>query len=461
MKKIILAGSCMLFSLLLHAQTESFDIATFKRPQGWERIDSNGVTVIHDLKTNNGLTSFCQIFLYPSQRTSGNAAKDFSKAWSDYVVKATKTKLKPKTATEKNPDGWTIVIGSTNVTLNQMTFACMLVTASGFGKTMSTMVNVAGKEYATVIDSFFNNFDLDKNATVSKEKTNTNMNTLIATLDSYQYIPPEGWQAQKGNGFVLLTQPSTSGLACQLTIISPVPFSGNLENETKNVFSQMYPGWRFYYSDARHDDLMKGNTKQGFGYCMMEAPMVRTRPDGNSWDYETGSALLVNLGTHVAIITLRHESTGIHCQCKQRYDYWGRFFNSFTIKNFSVPIMGTDVHKRIIGSWTASGNRAIGEYIFAANGRYQYIGGFGNFTQISPELLELKTSAFQGDGNYKLENDQLVMTRKGNSTPEIYKFRLEKINKGSTGWKDRIILLDENPADKGPAYEAIYERIVR
>ena len=102
--------------------------------------------------------------------------------------------------------------------------------------------------------------------------------------------------------------------------------------------------------------------------------------------------------------------------------------------------------------------RSIGEYIFAANGRFQYLGSFGSYTKISNEWIELKTSAWQGDGSYTIQGDQLILKRNGEKKGDEYRFRFESINQGSTGWKDRLCLLNEHPLDNLPPYEACYEK---
>lgn len=284
---------------------------------------------------------------------------------------------------------------------------------------------------------------------------------IITDNFGYSYIAPENWSLQKGNGYNLYTQQLADGSpGCRLLIIPPVVSSGKLEDDVKNIFSQMYPGWRFYYSDARHDDLIKGFTKQGAPYYMLEAYMVKDRPAGGL-DSETGSALVIGNGNQYAILALRHEITGLNCLCKKRYNTWHRFFNSFTIKNLN-PIKESDTNPtRFIGSWMASGDRSIGEYIFAANGRFQYLGGYGSYTKISNEWLELKTSAWQGDGSYSIQGDRLIFKRKGETKGDEYRFRFESINRGSTGWKERLCLLNEHPRDNGPAYEACYEKTER
>jgi hypothetical protein len=455
---VLLAGTLFL-SNRMYAQTENFDIATFTVPQGWQRTDSTGIVSFHDARTDNGLTSFCQINLHVSRKSSGNATKDFTTSWNELIVKPTNIKTKPKTQTEKTDDGWTVVSGSVNITTQGITFTCMLITTTGFNKTMSILVQVAGNQYTSIIQSFLQTLSLNAKATPSTPKNVTPpANTPVSNIDQYSFTAPENWTLQKGNGFVTYRQPlSATGQGCVLTILSPETSSGNLETDVKSIFSQMYPGWSFHHSDSRQYTLAKGYTKQGLAYYMMEADMMRQR--GEQWDYETGAAWVIAIGKQIAILSLRHEPIGLYCECKKRYNYIGRLLNTFTIKNTTPSantITGTS--KRIIGSWMISGGGTMGEYIFAANGHYQYIGGYGSTTRVSNDMIEIKSSIFQGDGTYTINGDKLTIKRKGSSTPEILRFRFEQYSQGTTDWKDRIYLLAEKPADGGYSYEACYEK---
>src|ERR1700754_2421723 len=161
MKKRFLLAISLLWIIVSSAQTETFDIATFIPPKGWQRLDSNNTVVFYDTKTKDGLTSFCQIFLYPSKKSTGKPATDFSAAWKDIVVKNTRTKAKPQVQTEKTPDGWTVTTGAANISMQSMTFKCMLVNISGFNKAMSVMTFIAGNDHQTALESFFNTHELN------------------------------------------------------------------------------------------------------------------------------------------------------------------------------------------------------------------------------------------------------------------------------------------------------------
>jgi hypothetical protein len=245
MKKVFLF--LFAISIMYHAysQKEKFDIASFVPPSNWARMDSNGVLAFHDYKTANNQTSFCQIVLFPSRPATGTAAKDFKQEWNTRVTKTTGSNAKATTQTEKTPDGWTVVTGSAQISSHAMTYACILVTMSGFGKVMSVLVNTAGGDYVATIDKFFKDLDLDNKATVTPMPTNA----------SYDYIAPDGWQVQNNKDHVLL-QNMQSG--CLIRILQPQASSGNMEQDAKNVFDVMYNGWQYQKTGEQKYTLTKG-----------------------------------------------------------------------------------------------------------------------------------------------------------------------------------------------------------
>lgn len=145
---------------LLNAQKETFDIATFTRPKGWQRLDTNGMTLLYHSKPNNELTDFCQIFLFPSRDANDDAVKNFQDEWTNHVMRATGATTTPQTQTNKTPDGWTAVSGRADVSQNGMKYTCMLTAVSGYKKEMSFVVNVNAQEYVEDVKVFFESLDL-------------------------------------------------------------------------------------------------------------------------------------------------------------------------------------------------------------------------------------------------------------------------------------------------------------
>ncbi len=445
------------------AQQEKFDIATFIAPSGWQRLDSNGVLAFHDEKNVNGRTSFGQIVMFPSWVSKNAPEKNFQQEWDYRVVKTTGNKIKPTSKTETTPEGWTVVTGMANLATNGMTYSCILVTASGFDKVMSVMVNVAGGDHASAIEKFFNDLNLDDKAIVTATQQNKNpmTNQTPATgtisMNDYEFITPAGWQLQKNKDEIRI-QNMNSG--CLIQVLSSQPSSGNLEQEANAVFDMMYKGWQYQETGRQQYDLSKGFLPKGLEYCMKEASMSMTGADGR-YNLEEGVAVVIKNGTQSIIIAVRHNSAMLgHDDCWKKYETWRRFFNSFTVKNATMSKQPEESAKRIVGVWKISGHGVVaGEYVFAANGNYQLGGAVGSSTTTTDynyEYLHLTSYAFQGEGSYSITGNQLTLKKRG-SNPEQFPIRFEKVNHGGSGWTDRFYILKKS-ADDREVYEVRYEK---
>ena len=438
-----------------YAQKEKFDIATFTPPKGWQRIDSNGVIGFFDSKMVGTGTTFCQLFIYPSSPSAGNVMDDFNNEWNKLVVSTSGFSGKP-TVQKGSADGWDVITGYSNITQQGVTFTCMLVTASGFGRTMSVLTNLAGQDYMNQVQTFLNDFDLDSKAATAMKETKFDNEKSSVGLSDYQFVSPARWYSFKNANYIMLSSTQSAQWGCLLTIFPSQPSSGNLETDARNIFNQMYNGWQYRNSGEKREDVSKGYTVQGLEYCMIEAPMQKPKPGGYYYDYENGQVLVVSAGKQITVITGRHERGEMVCFCKNQYDYWDQFFNSFTISGITPKSTNDDVKKRIIGTWQSMGGSALVKYIFAANGRYQFIGAYTSTSRISSDMIEMRTSGFTGDGAYSISGNKLT-TAKDHDKPDVSQYRLEKVNHGGTGWKDRLYLLSKSSVD-GALYEVCYER---
>ncbi len=439
-------------------QKEKFGIAGFTAPKGWQRLDSNNIILFMDSKTANGQTTFCQIFVYPSKPTSGKASGDFESEWNYRVVGPTGTTEKPKTEVGTT-EGWEITTGYANIHHGGILFTCMLVTATGYGREMSVLANVAGQDYMKKVQDFLNEFDLDSDLATALSKTpQKNISSSNASLNDYQFEPPARWYSQRNNNGILLSSSQGANYGCSLTIYPPQPSTGTLETDARNIYNQLYKGWQYRRTGEEKEDVSKGYTLQGLEYCMIEAPMQKPRPDGYYFDYENGQVLVISLGGQIAVIAGRHERGEMVCFCKYQYDYWNQFFNSFTARNIASQKSNAEDVKRFVGSWQSMGGNALTKYIFAANGRYQFIGAYTTTSRISRDMIEMRTSGFTGDGSYSVNGNKLTTTHDNDKNKrDVVQYRMEKVNHGGTGWKDRLYILDKSVVD-GKLYEVCYEK---
>lgn len=453
MKKKILPLLVSFLTMNACAQSEKIGIATFAPPAGWQRTESNGSIAFLDSKTENGLTSFCQIILYPGSNSTANADKNFNSAWQNLVAVPTKSKAKPATQIEKTPDGWTVLTGSANIMNQGLTYKTIVTNITGFGKTMNVQINTAGGDYAAVLEKFFNDLDLDSKATVSNNQTNT---SGAVSLKDYDFILPDKWQVQNNNDYISILNPKSG---CVIRILPPQPSSGNLEQEANVVFDMMYKGWEYQGKGDKQFILAKGVLPKGQEYYRKEATMTGYTADGR-YNLEEGSAMVVKAGNQTAIISARHNSSMVgHDDCYRNYNTLGRFFNSFGVKN--TPLSKTneeDAANRIIGLWKIVATGVVaGDYAFAANGNFQSGGGLGSSTTTSGmyyKYIYNRAYSFEGDGSYSITGKQLTLKKRG-STPETITIRFEKVSKGGAAWKDRIYMLKRDALKE---FESTYEK---
>ena len=272
-------------------------------------------------------------------------------------------------------------------------------------------------------------------------------------LQDCEFIAPAGWSVQPQADHVRL-QNMESG--CLILVIAPQPSSGSLEQDARAAFELMYQGWSYQKSGAQAYTLSKGRTQQGLEYGEMDAAMSTTTADGR-YHLEEGVAVVIQAGTSMVIIGARHDSSMLgHDRCT-RYDGWPRFFSTFTVKDATPPPHADDPSTRIIGRWATTESGASGEYVFAANRRYQLTGAIGTTYTTSEhdhDVIYAATSAFQGDGSYALSGNQLTLRPRA-GPPEQVSFRFVQANRGGSGWRDQLCLLRK---DANGEYEVKYEK---
>ena len=136
------------------AQKETFDMAVFQVPTGWERLSGPPLS----LRAKGGAA---QIFLFPSRASSGTPEENFQTDWAKLVTAALGKLDTPKMSSERRADGWMAVSGAAN---KGPGFAVVLFSATGFGRVISIVVSAVGPEHLVAIRDFFAGLELRGNA---------------------------------------------------------------------------------------------------------------------------------------------------------------------------------------------------------------------------------------------------------------------------------------------------------
>lgn len=451
----------LFLTMHIHAQSENFDIATFIRPKGWERIDSNGVVLLYHSKTSNGLTSFCQILLFPSREANDDAAKNFNDEWMGRVMRPTGINMIPQTQTEKTPDGWTAVTGRTDISQNGINYTCLLSAITGHGKEMSVAVNVAGQEYTEDIQLFFEHLDLRAPAITGQlwNGNDTPPQTNTAAPGNYIYTAPSGWTPQQyPDGGIVITSPVyNTGERCTLSILPMKPVTSDLQTEAGKTFSDLFDKDFQPTTTYTQPSMIKGISPQGWEYFILKKGI---KPRSGNFSDVFAFVFVAKLGDQLATITgISKDPLVSNCFGLNLADVWPKFFYSLQFTNWKAQDQSKAVMKRMTGVWMAATATAGDRIVFAPNGRYAGASASQKYYSTSNNQLLTVTDAYFGDGAYSIHGNQVKLIHDNNkSNPETGFVRIEQESRDDgRSWKYKLYLLRKSVVD-GSDYEVCYDK---
>lgn len=434
------------------SQASSFDIATFTPPPGWQRTEQNGIV---QLQSVNG-RDYCQIFLFPSRAGAAEAAQNFAAEWARLIAQPFGSPAVPRTESRQSADGWTAVTGGVNVVQRGIPVAAMLFTVTGHDRVMSVVIDQAGQEYAAAIRGFFSSlaFHAPESARAAAPPpaaapgSATPGSVGVSVAGNYSYAIPQGWggTAYPDGGIVYGSQMYNNGERCQISVFPLRPASGNLVQDARGIYAQIFQIDPFQNNDYPYPaaTFVRGIGADGWNYFIIQKSIR-----GRVGDYGTlvGTRLMaVGLGDQVATITSTGKDPEVSmCFGEIVHDDWPAFFYTIHFKNWTVVPQEREVPRRLAGSWTTVTSTVADRYTFAANGRYASAAAAMTTTQVSPTELLQTTNAYFGDGSYTISGSTITLTPdNGHGNPRRGSFRVEQVSKdaGAT-WIDRLCLLLE------------------
>lgn len=164
MKRILFLLICtLIFAAGSAAQTrDSFDIASFQPPAGWEKQSKDGAMIFSSSDKQKG--SFAMIVLYPSDRSSGDPKRDFDADWSEFAVGNLGVKGKPEMEPQRSSDGWVIMTGGSTFEGDMGTAAVILSTYSGHERKFTAAAIFNSQDHIPAIEAFASSIVLSKPA---------------------------------------------------------------------------------------------------------------------------------------------------------------------------------------------------------------------------------------------------------------------------------------------------------
>jgi hypothetical protein len=152
---------CFAAFFLQAQQKQTFDLATYTIPVGWQKMNGTA-NVIGYVITNNQKGTYAQVAIYASTISKGSLQADFESEWQELVVKTYKPNGAPQLTPAESNDGWIAQAGVAPFEFNGSQSAAMLVTTSGYGRCMSVVILTNTDEYQPEIQKFLESIDLSK-----------------------------------------------------------------------------------------------------------------------------------------------------------------------------------------------------------------------------------------------------------------------------------------------------------
>jgi len=452
----------------LYAQTETFDIATFVRPAGWIRAESNGILVLGTRRKVLGRVEFCQIYLFPSGASDAAPEANFERDWDAHIVTSLGIQARPSPQKETTPDGWTALTGYTDTVRQGMPTRAILVTSTGFGRSVSIVVTVSPNAYQAELEQFFKDVNFHVAPAQQNSRSDTSQPTGPPTpersndrpetagsggLENYVFATPPSWTAQHQRDAIVLASPVYENRErCQLTLFPMRTSSRPLEDEAIGLFRQLFRTDPLTTYPSPPPRMAHGISPQGWEYFTM-----RKLVGGQEGEARTTGVtlLLARVDTQLAtIIGTSKDFLWSQCFGELQGDAWPPFLASLQFKNAqpSNQVQAT-IRQRLAGTWiTATASVGL-RYVFLANGRYQGAGATQYRTRTSDTQVLQTTQAYFGDGAYSFEGGTIILTGDDHRR-SVKSFRLEQVSKDSGHtWHDELCMAD--PGSKG---EVCYRR---
>ncbi len=145
-------------SLNASAQTEKLGIVQYTAPPGMSKTQKDNVVAFSTFDQASG--KYCIVTLYGATPGTGDAKKDFTREWTNLVVKPMGAAADPQTEASRS-DGWSILAGGSAVETETGKAVAFLTVISGDGRTVSILAVFNDHSYLRQVETFIGGIDLD------------------------------------------------------------------------------------------------------------------------------------------------------------------------------------------------------------------------------------------------------------------------------------------------------------
>jgi hypothetical protein len=159
--KLLWVGIFSISCFTSFAQKESFDVIAYSIPIGWQKSSSE-TNVESYITIDKQKGTYCQIGIVASTTSKGSLKDDFESAWQTFIVKPYAPSEEREVLPSETEDGWSGQVGVVPFEYGGAPSVATLITATGYGRSMSMVILTNSKEYQSDLDKFLSSVEFFK-----------------------------------------------------------------------------------------------------------------------------------------------------------------------------------------------------------------------------------------------------------------------------------------------------------
>jgi len=417
---------------------ETYDIATFTPPPGWEsEVKPTGKLY---QKFDAAKQTFGMTILHQSTKGTNNIAVDFQNEWNSKVTRVSNVTLIPESVLEDETDGWKIRGGAGLTSVNSIKLTVLLLTFSGYGKVFSIVSTYTGNELPAELKAFMDSIDL------SKPTENTESQDEVQNEASQAGSNSTGISKTKtdfGNGWISMIQPGyvhISGGSINVYQFFPVEMTDEMRGPStvpEEYFWKRFVQPNFSISSPRWVNLYPGRVLEGEGVDSgtgKQIFLVLYLDTTDGW----AKTLIFVTPNKQTFLTAFPDYKGLDTIAKYNHfavtadelvGQWGERFTGTT-----------SYYNRNNGSYQGMSTTSSSNHLtFSANGRYNWSWSEGKFDRGVGS-----SNQTQNTGIVSVTDWEITLTDKNKGENTVYLAHFEAIdggrilhltNKNATGLK--------------------------
>ncbi len=241
MKKLTLLSFLIVLAGYTFAQQQTFDLATFTPPKGWDKKEGKDAIQLskHDEKSD----SYCLITLYKSTPGIADSKENFDMAWTSLVKETIPVSTAPEMQPAATENGWEIQSGHAPYEIEGTKGVAMLVTASSAEKMVNMIILTNTDMYEKEMTAFIESISLKKLETLpvgQPENPQQSPNTSKETFDLITYSPPKGWTKNVEETLVsYVITDNAKNTWCRINIVKSTISKGSIEADFENEWQDL------------------------------------------------------------------------------------------------------------------------------------------------------------------------------------------------------------------------------